>query len=234
MNEGLEEFRKRLRGPKKEKANWQFWIGSPTAWLALCLSAGTAFYTFIYHSDELSVFVPNAGLTYSEGRTSVSPPSTIALINTGSRPLTVMWVDLHLVQSTRQIARPSCQSGSAIAFRLDFEPTVVKPYETVVKALKFEGAKSASDAREFPMTKSNQEKHRPDVLVCMAFYVIDSDSLAHWKIREIDDPRLVDGEWQYYNGRDDPAKSLHLIKRNIFSTKFDEEPALWAPTWVSE
>jgi len=43
MRENLETFRKRIRGPEREKVNWQFWIGSPTAWLVLFLSASTGF-----------------------------------------------------------------------------------------------------------------------------------------------------------------------------------------------
>jgi hypothetical protein len=58
MNERLEEFRKRLRGPEKNKSDWRLWIGSPTAWLALAVSSATALHTAVYYSDQLSVVMP--------------------------------------------------------------------------------------------------------------------------------------------------------------------------------
>jgi len=58
MNERLEAVRKRLNRPEKETRDWQFWIGSPRAWLALFLSSITAFYTFLFHRDELSIAIP--------------------------------------------------------------------------------------------------------------------------------------------------------------------------------
>jgi hypothetical protein len=71
----IEAFRKRLRGAEKQKTNWQYWIGSPTAWLALVLSAATGFYTFLYHSDELSVVIarPDVFLTM-QGNVQVRSP----------------------------------------------------------------------------------------------------------------------------------------------------------------
>ena len=101
MNDKLEAFRKRLRDPEKKKASWQFWIGSPTAWLALFISSTTAFFTLFYHSDELRVAV-SGGIAarlelFADEKTgtpyrgvTVSTPRRFTFINSGSRPIAVL------------------------------------------------------------------------------------------------------------------------------------------------
>jgi hypothetical protein len=68
----------------KEKTNWQFWIGSPTARLDLFIWSTMAFYMFLYHSDELSMVVPPAA-TFAQGhKIGVGSPTSITFINSGS------------------------------------------------------------------------------------------------------------------------------------------------------
>src|SRR5437764_4060783 len=113
MNDRLEAFRKRLRGPDREKTSWQFWIGSPTAWLAFFISSTTAFYTLLYHSDELRVaLIPGDVQAYS-GKVSVEPPETFTFINSGSRPIAVLAAEMSVNQPDKGVPHLDCISGDA-------------------------------------------------------------------------------------------------------------------------
>jgi hypothetical protein len=52
-----DQFRERLRRPKKPPIDWAKWIGSPTAWLALTISASSLYLTLVRKSDDLRVVV---------------------------------------------------------------------------------------------------------------------------------------------------------------------------------
>lgn len=125
-------FRKRLRG-SKEKSNWQPWISTLIALLALFVSLTTAFFTFFYQSDELEVAV-SAGAFRFVDKPEFYAPESMTFINSGTRALTVLSVSQLIVQPTDQVPEPDCQHGYAQRLALNFEPTVVKPNEMVAKA----------------------------------------------------------------------------------------------------
>jgi hypothetical protein len=126
-NERLEDFRKRLRGPEQNKETWKFWIGSPVAWIALALSLWTAFYTFVYHSDELSVVFDNVLIVRSPDPLKfmvvrVKLPKAITFVNSGSRPITATKFGILIAQSTSlDTKRPDCNSPGT-TFEYDLEP----------------------------------------------------------------------------------------------------------------
>jgi hypothetical protein len=169
----IEEFRRMLKGPEKKKfgTNWHQWIGSPTAWLALMLSVSTAFYTFLYHSDELSVVIDTPDISVGEvwdtedGRQEVSSsfpvgdkrppivvtsPRGVAFINSGTRPIAVTSVWFALVRP--DASGPAlCKKERAVEQNFDFEQIVIKPYDVAYRKLKL----SSGTLRTYPASGTN-------------------------------------------------------------------------------
>src|SRR5262245_47683027 len=101
----IETFRSRLKQPKKATTNWQQWIGSPTAWLALILSASSFFYTFLYYSDDLSVVMDRPVIQPAfQDVLRISAPRNMTFINSGSRPIVITGAQLILVHGWRHFA----------------------------------------------------------------------------------------------------------------------------------
>jgi hypothetical protein len=228
MNERLEAFRKRLRGPDKEKGNWQFWIGSPTAWLALLLSSTTAFYTFLYHSDELSVVIDSPSIVLdNDGKLAVHSPSSVTFINSGSRPVAVTGIQLILVQPIENFPDPQCRgSGSYSNLSLEFEQTVVKPYDAVAKPLGFYNKKPLEEEK-VELTKENTGKGESVLAVCLKFSIAATDA-AGW-IKTIDLGKTTMGRPGFSTSEDkseDPP--AYLIKRNRFWTEVDRDGLLFS------
>jgi hypothetical protein len=121
-----------LERPAKQKINWQFWIGSPIALVALIVSVTTGYFTLFYQSDELGVAV-SAGPIRFVSKPVFFVPQSMTFINSGTRPLTLLSVSQLIVQPTDQVPEPDCQHGYAQRLALSFELTVVKPNEMVAK-----------------------------------------------------------------------------------------------------
>lgn len=222
MHENLEIFRKRLRESEKEKINWQFWIGSPTAWLALIVSASTAFYTFLYHSDELSVAMPPPSLEWNGDREiSVQAPSHITFINTGSRPIAVVGIDLQLVQASSSTDKPRCRYAVSL-WNLDFEQTIVRPYDAVTKALKLP-RKQSDDKEKIDLENGNEKRV---FATCARFTIISADATGWVKTIDLGLITLESigmTEWEDKSAERPP----YLIKRNRFWTDMDRDPPLF-------
>ncbi len=171
MNDRLEAFRKRLRGPDREKTNWQFWIGSPTAWLALFLSSTTAFYTFLYHSDELRVAIIPGDVQLVPGKVRVEPPERFTFINSGSRPIAVLAADISVNQPDKGVPYPDCISGVGAPLFLKLEETVVKPYDAVVKSTKLEPGESP----EIELSDANKSLSEPLFVLCVTFKFVATE-----------------------------------------------------------
>src|SRR3954462_728870 len=120
MTDKPEPFRKRPHGPEKEKISWQFWVGSPIAWLALIISSATAFSSLFYHSDQLSVMIPAWGVWLKDQQIQIQQPEPGTLINTGTRPIAIFGVSLIVVPPSEK----DCTYGGK-TFGLEFETTVV-------------------------------------------------------------------------------------------------------------
>jgi hypothetical protein len=209
MNETLEAFRKRLRGPEKEKTNWPFWIGSPTAWLALVISSTTAFFSFIYYSDQLSVV---AVIDYVEtpARLHVTVPTDVTFINSGSRPIAVTLINLRIVQRPDPLG-PRCQRGEDSEledslFLIKFKPTVIKPYDAVVEDISLANGKESIDIPLKRPVPDPDPNSLVDAAICLAFMIVASDAPPSLKAVELK-PGLYS------------SRPLYLIKRNRFSTE---------------
>ncbi|MBT1512740.1 hypothetical protein KIP88_19760 [Bradyrhizobium sp. SRL28] len=216
MNDKLEAFRKRLRGPEKEKAKRLSWIGSPTAWLALVISSTTAFFNLFYYSDELSVAVSPGGPIRLDGRSlTVNPPRSLTFINSGTRPVAVLEVEVSYVQPTRQTLKPDCSRGHFSHLGLDVEATVVKPQEIVVTSSKFHDGRSSVEEATFFVTEANSERSDVSVAECVTFKFVATDTSVQSRTIFMGAYELLLGTRILPRVR----KEQVLIKRNRFWTK---------------
>jgi hypothetical protein len=229
MNEKLEAFRKRLHGPEKEKPNWQFWVGSPIAWLALLVSSTTAFFTFFYHSDELRVTV-SGGTFRLVDKPEFHAPISMTFINTGTRPIAVLGVEQLVVQPTKQFPNPDCEHGYVQRQSLIFEHTVVKASDTVAKTPTRFKPPVPEDVRDpIPDPKPFQSIARSDFnksrglffVVCMTFEILATDTLDWRKTVKVLEVKGESLQFLYPIWISAPQ---HLIKRNRFQTSVADDP----------
>jgi len=135
-----ETLRERVRSPKKNKVDWLKWIGSPTAWLALILSASVAYLNF-RKADMLSVVVgsvPRAKYSSGEFVEITGWTPTLVFVNSGARPVIVSSVNAEMwIQQKTTPLKLSCgptrdgDEFAVIHFKYDMSPLVVKPGEMV-------------------------------------------------------------------------------------------------------
>lgn len=224
MNERLEAFRNRLRGPERKEINWQFWVGSPTAWLALFLSSTTAFYTFLYHSDQLSVVVDSPTIRPDGNTFRISPPAGMTLINSGSRPVVVTGAQLLLVQGHPHNVECDDDRDRRTEIPLVFEQTVVRPYDATSKTLKF-----SKEEETFEAVLGNRDRGtgQASVLVCVRFELAATDA-ARWRKTvsaglQLGWPREPHRELQRARFETRPK---YLMKRNRFWTEVDRDKFL--------
>jgi hypothetical protein len=222
MNDKLEAFRKRLRVPEREKRNWQSWVGSPTAWLALILSASSFFYTFLYHSDELSVVIDEPVIQLNrQNKIEITSPRGVTFINSGSRPVAVTGVRLNIMQRYESFPNPRCKDSYSKNIHFVFEQTVIKPYDAISKPVKFANEERYSENITF-------ENQTHNVLaVCAIFQLAATDGAKWQKTVSLGPYRGVNlGNWISENDKDAPA---YLIKRNRFWTVVDRDRYMEAP-----
>ncbi|SFV16046.1 hypothetical protein SAMN05192541_124125 [Bradyrhizobium arachidis] len=224
MNERLEAFRKRLNEPKKRRSdkNWQQWIGSPTAWAGLILSSVTAFYTFLYHSDELSVVIDSPFIKPDGENFKVRPPPGLTFINSGSRPVVVTSMKMLLIQR-HYASDPECDDWEVrTEIPFAFEQTVVKPYDALSKTLKFENEEATIAAKG---GNANRKGGRASMLVCIRFELAATDAVRWQKTvtagHQIERDRQPNAELQ--RARFDTRPKI-LMKRNRFWTEVDRDP----------
>jgi hypothetical protein len=101
LNEKLEAFRRRLRGPeasqqKRERVKGKDWVAILVSITALALSALTAYFSFVRQSEELRVFLGEIPLLTKadDGRLQLEGNLDIDFMNTGTRPIIVQSVSL--------------------------------------------------------------------------------------------------------------------------------------------
>jgi hypothetical protein len=196
-----------LERPKTRKADWQFWIGSPTAWLALVISSATAFYSLIYYSDQLSFVTPRIAVSASDQLTIEAP--TIILINSGSRPIAVLDIDLWAVQPYLDVAEPDCHEGWQALYHLAFEKIVIKPYDTATLQPKFRMPNSLESTVSLMVTDANKPLTwgRAKVAVCLGFDIVATDLFIRKKTFRVTTESPSN------------SKPRYLIKRNTFWTE---------------
>lgn len=209
MNERLQEFRNRLRGPAKAVTNWQFWIGSPTAWLALFISSATAFYSLVYHSDAISVVTTPISMTVDKDHIYVPYPKTITFINSGSRPIAILdiWLTVKQAKSNKDL---DCR-GSLDWLVLAFDQLVLKPYDITAREMRFRGSKE--DRLPVDLSAENKNVEEPTFVVCLSFEFVATDSPRLRKTILLARLGKVEAGQARYDRQ--PA---YLIKRNTFST----------------
>jgi hypothetical protein len=221
MNDTLEAFRKRLRGPKKQKANWQFWIGSPTAWLALVLSFANAFYSLIYHSDELRVIPSRIQFVVRTTEIGIRDigiprPDKITFINSGSRPIAILGLTMELIQPPSGVddTKLHCRSGFGVdamdAMRtLTFDQLVVKQYEVVTREVKFD-QEDGPRVSFVEMNERNQQEWVPSAVLCLvvSFVTVDGKYSRIIELQRIGSTGIIVAKGPHY-----------LVKQNTFRTE---------------
>jgi hypothetical protein len=217
MNEALETFRKRLRGPEKEKFKFtrQFWIGSPTAWLALLISSATAFSSIVYYSDELGVQVPSPQAFKNESKDQIHVvlPPGITFVNSGSRPIAVLKVSIRFIQPRRKAEHIDCLHGQMDVAWLPLHMLVVKPYDIMAYELKYNDWMLPRDLH-FASSELNKENSSPMVVFvsCAIFQIVAADTTSFFTTVEI---ARTD---EYGFDRSRLSNTQHLIKRSTFWT----------------
>jgi len=212
MNDRLEALRKRLRRPERKTINWQFWIGSPTAWLALVVSSATAFYTFFYYSDQLSLVMKPWLVLVSSTKLQIEGPQPLIFVNSGTRPIALLSVGIDVT-----LKQLGCY-GHHIP--LEFDEFVLKPFDTTVKVVSFKG-KNVNGWYDLEARVGCD--FRGDEIISLQFEIVSADSPVF--LKHIEAPQIV-GISQG-NGYSDfgPANNLekrvpqYLIKRNRFWTE---------------
>lgn len=208
-----------LERPKRQKINWPFWIGSPTAWLALVISSTTAFAALVYHSDELSVVTSPILMSIENGQLKIPVPKTITFINSGSRPIAILSIVMVLRQQGPEKAELDCWSGSNIEFlHVAFDQLVVKPYDITARELRFENMKPEGRA-SVSLTEENKKLAEDANFVnCLSFEIVPTDSPRWTKTILI--ARV--GKSPSHLPRADPIPA-YLIKRNTLWTSVGQD-----------
>ncbi|UVC09829.1 hypothetical protein IHQ71_04230 [Rhizobium sp. TH2] len=171
------------RQPSSEKKiNWGQWIGSPTAWLALFISASTAFYSMLYVRDEAKiVFDKHYIKVHNKDWLAINSPRTITFVNSGNRPIAITEVLIDVVQPFGNYPDPQLcsESGDHSVFDMDFEQTAIKPFDIVVKPFRFQKT-SVQEMRAIPMSAVNKGRRKQvghrKALVCAHVTFVVSDA----------------------------------------------------------
>jgi len=173
-----------MRRPKNTKENqssWKSWIGSPTAWLALLLSAGNAFYSIFYYSDELTIITQDesAAYTLDENKVTVFSPAAFVFVNSGTRPVAVtdMWVFFDQPNKDYPEREDCSPVGPRVGLQMVFQPSVLKPHDIMTQTTKFhmqDGSTSTSFSMDFTQENAAKQKDgKGYVLTCgSATYIV--------------------------------------------------------------
>jgi hypothetical protein len=195
-----DQFRERLRRPKKPPIDWAKWIGSPTAWLALTISASSLYLTLVRKSDDIRVVVGHPEPMSIGGAGSQinlrGSDQTLIFINSGNRAAVINEVTLLLWFQSEKTGPPTCSKPASwpIALSYDFAPLVIKPGEiTSISINKFKTTKSieetskkdrkleyeVSDGALKAFTVVPEPAFGDLVVACQSFQVILPDSESH-------------------------------------------------------
>lgn len=134
-----EQFRERLR-PAKKEANWTKWIGSPTAWLALILSAATFYTASVRKNDDLKVVINKLARLFIDKAGTPSFDATtqdLIFMNAGNRPIAVNSIGLKIwFWPAGKKEPPRCgETTMVIDLSYDFTPLIIKPGEMSLLSL---------------------------------------------------------------------------------------------------
>jgi hypothetical protein len=127
-----DQFRERLRRPKKPPTDWAKWIGSPTAWLALLLSAFSVYGTLVRKTDDIRVVTHRKPSAVVQGERVEfwALDQDLILINSGNRAAAVTEITLILwFQGGNESVTCDHNHHQSIYLNYDFSSVVVKPGE---------------------------------------------------------------------------------------------------------
>jgi hypothetical protein len=183
----IEQLRERLKTPARAsaKVEWTKWIGSPTSWLALFLSAVTAYFTLIRQSDDIRVAIAEWPELYVEVVKEIPhlgiyrPQQHLTLINSGNRAAMITRIDL--VVGRPQVGELQCPRKST---RLEyvFNGLAIKPGEIVPISLerlkrdyRFVQLNNQGDTTVIFDNPPSLDMY---VVACLSFLVITPDNVS--------------------------------------------------------
>jgi len=162
---------------------WKDRITFVIAVVAFVLSLWNFYSTSIRQMDDVSIIissVPSLRRVDADKMITRKKLSTIALLNSGTRPATILSVDVLFIQSPRS-PEEECSgdhSSLRIRFETDFEPLVLKEKETVVKTIKitgYQGPKGYAEQTGDDFTVTIRGEYRKErtvpVAICYAVHL---------------------------------------------------------------
>jgi hypothetical protein len=145
VNEQLEAFRKRLRGPDpqpqpRERIKAREWVTIFVSLTALALSLVTAYFGVVRQVEELRIFTATTipmVKWLDDGRLQLDGPLDIAFLNTGTRPVVILAAYLFLVtDQDDEISKAEPCNDFRGGYPFDLDSFVLKEKESVTKLLK--------------------------------------------------------------------------------------------------
>jgi hypothetical protein len=209
MNERLESFRKRLRGPDKQKGDWK--VGSPTAWLALLLSLTTTYLNLRRH-DDFKVIITNVTFELKDDQTAygkLSNTFVATFINGGNRPVSVLSAKAAIGQFFDE-KRNCDQVPQYQSVKLEIKPFVVKPGEIGIEPVTTKGSDSTIAYIENYSRLDTAAGHK--ALLCLQFTVVTPDAQVESEFF----PFLLIGstrEAGTYDRKDDEKVPVRILPR---------------------
>lgn len=213
MNERLELLRKRLRGVEAAKANWRaFWIGSPTAWLALLISIATALLNVVYYKDELAVVFDSISGTDLSAEATLMSPIQVMFVNSGSRSVGISHAELQAYLAGRDDERLDDCTNPELFGSVDvvLEPMILKAGE--ITSIKLSPGQAGGAYR---ITKPADKAGRRSFFCLHVNYVTTSSVLVEsnkilipvvWSVLRTDKSFFTVGE----------IKRQYLVRRSTF------------------
>jgi hypothetical protein len=164
-----------------------------------------------------------SGLVFDQNEKAfgVVTPGKITLINSGSRPIAVLSIEMLSVQPSDKLYRTTCWNGQSERVALTFDQIVVRPYDVAALELRFAGSKSVDDRKYFLVNDVNKELKNlllRELVICLSFDIVATDTPGWRKTIEID------RSYESPAPSENKFRPNYLIKRNTFWTEVGEDP----------
>jgi hypothetical protein len=214
---------------------WREFVGSPTAWLALFVSLGSAYYSIFYYVDDIRVSVDSAPSLFFHKDTEsilISEPKHATFINAGTRASVITHMEINFNQPDDKGVDLICRRGGIWrSGNLLFTPTVLKSGEIISFQLKYSDLQSPfkeisagrfDDRIDVQGQNANEQNAQLIVYVCLKFTIINpsgvSDQITRYISKSTIDRRshyTASGMTQYMY---DISKPIPLIYANPFGS----------------
>jgi hypothetical protein len=165
---------------KRKKGSGRDWVSVSIAILALLISGGTAYWSTVRQQDNFRVAItglpPTAMLDPKTHQIVVDQNQTLALMNSGNRPVALTDIELVIDQSGQQINDETTvrdglcfrPTGQHKLLAISKEAFVISPASVVTKQVLFQGTK-VDRANNFNIQDVNDDVQ---INFCLAFHIV--------------------------------------------------------------